>query len=95
MVQISDPNLAVAMLRHNTWASLRLLDACAALDAAHKQNIIHRDLKPGNILVSKSGVKLLDFGLAKVNPIGDSSGDSGFCIMLKGSACVPQTRLRV
>jgi uncharacterized damage-inducible protein DinB len=35
MVQITDPNLAVAMMRHNTWASLRLLDSCAALDEAH------------------------------------------------------------
>src|SRR5215471_2481571 len=34
---------------------------CDALDAAHPKNIIHRDLKPGNILVTKSGVKLLDF----------------------------------
>jgi eukaryotic-like serine/threonine-protein kinase len=33
-----------------------------ALDKAHKQGIIHRDLKPGNIMLTKSGVKLLDFG---------------------------------
>ncbi len=39
---------------------------CDALDAAHKKNITHRDLKPANILVTASGVKLLDFGLAKV-----------------------------
>src|SRR6266849_4331103 len=37
-----------------------------ALDAAHRKGIIHRDLKPGNILLTKSGVKLLDFGLAKM-----------------------------
>jgi len=36
-----------------------------ALDAAHRQGIVHRDLKPANILVTKNGVKLLDFGLAK------------------------------
>ena len=36
-----------------------------ALDKAHRQGIIHRDLKPGNIMLTKSGVKLLDFGLAK------------------------------
>jgi Tol biopolymer transport system component len=36
-----------------------------ALDAAHRMGIVHRDLKPANILVTKNGVKLLDFGLAK------------------------------
>ena len=36
-----------------------------ALDKAHRQGIIHRDLKPGNIMLTKSGAKLLDFGLVK------------------------------
>jgi len=36
-----------------------------ALDKAHRQGIVHRDLKPGNIMITKSGTKLLDFGLAK------------------------------
>src|ERR1700724_3044129 len=36
-----------------------------ALAAAHKKGIVHRDLKPANILVTKQGIKLLDFGLAK------------------------------
>jgi serine/threonine protein kinase/Tol biopolymer transport system component len=43
-----------------------------ALDAAHKRGIVHRDLKPGNVMLTKSGVKLLDFGLAKA-----VSGDGG------------------
>ncbi len=48
-----------------------------ALDRAHRQGIVHRDLKPGNVMVTKSGVKLVDFGLAKVAaPAGPGSGIS-------------------
>jgi eukaryotic-like serine/threonine-protein kinase len=41
------------------------LEIADALDKAHRQFIVHRDLKPGNIMITKSGTKLLDFGLAK------------------------------
>ena len=41
------------------------IEIADALDKAHRQGIVHRDLKPGNVMITKSGVKLLDFGLAK------------------------------
>jgi eukaryotic-like serine/threonine-protein kinase len=41
------------------------IEMADALDKAHRQGIVHRDLKPGNVMLTKSGVKLLDFGLAK------------------------------
>ena len=37
-----------------------------ALTVAHRAGIVHRDLKPGNVMVTKTGVKLLDFGLARL-----------------------------
>ena len=42
------------------------IEISEGLDRAHRQGIVHRDLKPANVMITKAGVKLLDFGLAKL-----------------------------
>ena len=53
------------------------IEIADALDKAHRQGIVHRDLKPGNIMLTKAGAKLLDFGLAKLRKRG-TVGAEGF-----------------
>src|SRR5687767_13088595 len=50
------------------------IEIADALDKAHRHGIVHRDLKPGNIMLTRSGIKILDFGLAKaLAPVSSAS----------------------
>ena len=52
------------------------MEVSEALEVAHRAGITHRDLKPGNIMLTKSGAKLMDFGLAKATAAGLAAGAS-------------------
>jgi Tol biopolymer transport system component/predicted Ser/Thr protein kinase len=57
------------------------IEIAEALDGAHRQGIVHRDLKPGNVMITKSGTKLLDFGLAKLRPVRSAISGSTISAM--------------
>jgi eukaryotic-like serine/threonine-protein kinase len=52
------------------------MEVAEALEIAHRAGIVHRDLKPGNIMLTKSGTKLMDFGLAKPATLGAAGSGS-------------------
>ena len=52
------------------------IEIAEALDQAHRHGVVHRDLKPGNLMLTKTGTKLLDFGLAKVTDTSKTGADN-------------------
>src|ERR1700757_3584808 len=53
------------------------VEICDGLEKAHRSGVVHRDLKPGNIMLTKTGAKLMDFGLAKPGKATSSALTSG------------------
>ena len=61
-----------------------------ALSRAHRAGVIHRDLKPGNIMLTKSGAKLMDFGLARATGLAGGSGSGVTAAALTQSPTIAQ-----
>ena len=57
------------------------VEICDGLEKAHRSGVVHRDLKPGNIMLTKTGAKLMDFGLAKAS-LASAAATSGLSATL-------------
>jgi len=67
------------------------IEICEGMEKAHKTGIVHRDLKPGNIMLTKAGAKLMDFGLAKSATLASPPASSLTATLSGPSADQPLT----
>jgi len=78
VMELLDGETLADRLTHGPMSTEEVLrygvEIAEALDRAHRQGIVHRDLKPGNVMLTKTGAKLLDFGLAKSGAPVDLTG---------------------
>ena len=68
------------------------IQIASALDRVHRAGIVHRDLKPGNVMLTKAGAKLLDFGLAKsTTPVRFPDAESTRCSEITSTGVIVGT----
>jgi tRNA A-37 threonylcarbamoyl transferase component Bud32 len=98
VMELVDGETLAARLGKGALSTIEVLRLGAqiadALDRAHRAGIAHRDLKPGNIMLTKSGAKLLDFGLARATGLAGADGGrdlTGTALALSPTVAAPLT----